>query len=49
MPILAEFTTNKCGFYIWHAAGYADMAKDLTDNNFVHLDYSTYNVDFEGN
>jgi DNA modification methylase len=34
LPVLYAFTGEKAPFYIWHAAGYADMASKLGENNF---------------
>jgi site-specific DNA-methyltransferase (adenine-specific) len=33
IPNLYLFTIDKVAMYIWHAAGYADMASDLWDND----------------
>ena len=33
IPIIYLFTIDKVPIYIWHAAGYADMASHLWDNN----------------
>lgn len=33
IPILCLNSKDKAPFYIWHAAGYADMASDLWDND----------------
>lgn len=34
LPVLFSFTSEKAPFYIWHAAGYADMASKLGENDF---------------
>jgi DNA modification methylase len=34
LPVLFAFTSEKAPFYIWHAAGYADMASKLGENDF---------------
>lgn len=34
LPVLYAFTHEKTPFYIWHAAGYADMASKLGENDF---------------
>lgn len=34
LPVLYAFTHEKAPFYIWHAAGYADMASKLGENDF---------------
>lgn len=34
LPVLFSITDEKAPFYIWHAAGYADMASKLTDAGF---------------
>lgn len=34
LPCLYAVTIDKAAFYIWHAAGYADMASRLTDAQF---------------
>jgi DNA modification methylase len=33
LPNIILFTNDKAAMYIWHAAGYADMASHLWDNN----------------
>lgn len=34
LPLLNSFSDDKAAFYIWHAAGYADMASKLMDSGF---------------
>lgn len=34
LPVLFAFTIDKAPFYIWHAAGYADMASKLGESGF---------------
>lgn len=35
IPILYDFTVEKSPFYIWHAAGYADMASHIIENKML--------------